>query len=34
VAIGLLTDLSRESVAAILPKAGSFTFFDESSAKN
>lgn len=34
VAIGLLTDLSRESVAAILPKATSLTFFDESSAKN
>ncbi|BCL38746.1 ABC1 kinase family protein [Nostoc sp. MS1] len=34
VAIGLLTDLSRESVAAILPKAASFNFFDESSAKN
>jgi predicted unusual protein kinase regulating ubiquinone biosynthesis (AarF/ABC1/UbiB family) len=34
VAIGLLTDLSRESVAAILPKAASFGFFDESSSKN
>ncbi len=34
VAIGLLTDLSRESVAAILPQATSLTFFDESSAKN
>jgi predicted unusual protein kinase regulating ubiquinone biosynthesis (AarF/ABC1/UbiB family) len=34
VAMGLLTDLSRESVAAILPKATSLTFFDESAAKN
>ncbi|HEY9803442.1 MAG TPA: AarF/ABC1/UbiB kinase family protein [Leptolyngbyaceae cyanobacterium] len=34
VAIGLLTDLSRESVAAILPKATSLAFFDESAAKN
>ncbi|MBD2502751.1 ABC1 kinase family protein [Anabaena azotica] len=34
VAIGLLTDLSRESVAAILPQATSLTFFDESAAKN
>ncbi|BAY71567.1 hypothetical protein DSM107007_19100 [Nostoc sp. PCC 7120 = FACHB-418] len=34
VAIGLLTDLSREGVAAILPQATSFGFFDESQAKN
>ncbi|ABA19944.1 ABC-1 [Trichormus variabilis ATCC 29413] len=34
VAIGLLTDLSREGVAAILPKATSFGFFDEAQSKN
>jgi predicted unusual protein kinase regulating ubiquinone biosynthesis (AarF/ABC1/UbiB family) len=34
VAIGLLTDLSREGVAAILPKTTAFTFFDELPTKN
>ncbi|WP_414754781.1 ABC1 kinase family protein [Anabaena sp. CCY 9910] len=34
VAIGLLTDLSREGVAAILPKATYFGFFDEAQSKN
>nr|WP_199326207.1 AarF/ABC1/UbiB kinase family protein [Nostoc parmelioides] len=34
VAIGLLTDLSREGVAAILPKATTFAFLDESQSKN
>lgn len=34
VAIGLLTDLSREGVAAILPKATYSAFFDQSPSKN
>ncbi|MBD2344419.1 ABC1 kinase family protein [Anabaena subtropica] len=34
VAIGLLTDLSREGVAAILPKATYSAFFDQSQSKN
>ncbi|WP_066378467.1 MULTISPECIES: AarF/ABC1/UbiB kinase family protein [unclassified Anabaena] len=34
VAMGLLADLSREGVAAILPQATSLAFFDDKTSKN
>jgi hypothetical protein len=34
VAMGLLTDLSREGVAAILPKATNLEFFSDPKSQN